>query len=446
MLSFCIIFLHIFIIWAAPFKSLYSTTPAILLLLIFLTIFFVCAKFMLKLSRCDVKETPTSLFLKDCLFDNYRFRRFLLLTSTVGICLHIWSKYYLIELRPVECISHIRFAWLEVDRSLLPFHIKLASIFGHLLTSFAYLGMLTTSYSIGRAKSIMTVSRSDIALQAFFMLVGLLYAALIGSRNAILAFFLMNLIGLMMGLSSSIAYKKSRRCLRGVLLSLGITFFTTVAFSSLFFSDRIYCDKSNILIKVEGHEKAVGNYMAGYYSEFSLQERSLGDGLAWRKMLFVKMCPTCSPAMTYVNHGIFNLSKVMAGKDRGDLVLLNFIFVWGERIGLNVAVNEKIGARLHGPGGLTLAGAAYHDYGVLGLVCTAAILGLIFGKSIYWMHSTGLRVLVGVWLFCCLSYVLFLSSMFVGFSLLPFPFIAFGIGIGFLLWISGTLIRRRREI
>ena len=53
--------------------------------------------------------------------------------------------------------------------------------------------------------------------------------------------------------------------------------------------------------------------------------------------------------------------------------------------------------------------------------------------SIRLMQSTGVRMLIGIWLFSCLFYVLLLSNMFVGFSLLPFPFIAFGIGVGLMV-------------
>jgi hypothetical protein len=426
-------------LWAAPFTSLYPTAPAILVLVAFLAIFLLCARLMIGRSAHKPSEIPAVPVSQDQVFGDRRLRTFLLLASLVGIALHVWSKYYLTELRPISCFSDIRFAWLEVDRSLLPFHIRLASILGHLLTSFAYLGMLSTSYTISRAESVMAVSRSDISLQLFFTLVGALYAAFIGSRNAMLAFLAMNLVGLMASLGSSTTGEKAVRRWRVALVALVMPIVGMVAFSSAVFSDRIFCSKPDVLVKPKGNDLSAGkvaaNYMTGYYHEFVLQARPMDDGGEWRGTLFVKICPVCGPTMVYLNHGIFNLSKTLAGDERGGAILLNFIAEWGKRIGLDIGMEGKAGARVYGPGGITLAGAAYHDYGGLGLTLTAAVLGLLFGKSICWMQSTGVRVLVGVWLFSCLFYVLFLSNMFVGFSVLPFPFIAFGIGTGLLVWM-----------
>jgi hypothetical protein len=84
---------------------------------------------------------------------------------------------------------------------------------------------------------------------------------------------------------------------------------------------------------------------------------------------------------------------------------------------------------------------------MLGVVLVAAVLGLLFGQSIHWMASSGSRVIVGAWLFSVLFYVLILSSIFVGFSVLPFPFITFGIGVGLMVWMlfSGMRSKRRRS-
>lgn len=443
-LSTLILVLHVLILWAAPFKSIYETGPAILVLIIFHTVFLVCARFMLWLSTRSAREViSTSCDLKNQLFGDHRVRTFILLASLVGISLHVWSKYYLLEFHPIKCFSHIRYAWLQVDRSLLPDYIRLASILGHLLTSFAYLGVLSTSYLIGRAGLMSAVSRKDIVFLLLFMLIGVIYAAFIGSRNAMLAFFVMSLIGLIMGLSSSMMGEKGTQRLRLSMLVLAVPIVTAIFFSSYMFSDRLFCHKSDELIKLEYDQKSRKNYISktsadyvsGFYSEFSLEKRSTSDIKEWREKLFIDMCPVCAPTMVYVNHGIFNLSKVLAVNERGDSILLNFISAWAMRIGLDLSFGTKKGVRVHGPGGLTLAGAAYHDYGALGLVFAPAVLGLFFGKSISWINSSGFRVLIGICLFSLLSYALHLSFMFVVFGLLPFPFIAFGIGVGLVFGI-----------
>ncbi len=451
-LSVLIIVLHGVTLWAAPFASLYPTAPAMLILVAFLAIFLLCARLVIARSAGSARDVPASPNLMDQAFGDRRLRAFLLLVSLAGIALHVWSKYYLIELRPISCISEIRFAWLEVDRSMLPVHIRLGSILGHLLTSFAYLGMLAISYTMGRSGSVRAVCRSDIALQLFFTFVGSLYAGFIGSRNAMLAFLVMNLVGLMLGLEAPEGGKKPVRRWRLALVTLAMPLIGMVAFSSAIFSDRLTCHEPDALVKFQGHGLSAGKiaayHMTGNYREFALKARTQDDGAEWRETLFVERCPVCGPALVYANHGIFNLSKVLASDERGRPILLSYIAAWGKRIGLNIRSDGENGVRVYGPGGITLAGAAYHDYGVLGVVLVAAVLGLLFGQSINWMASSGSRVIVGAWLFSVLFYVLIISSIFVGFSILPFPFITFGIGVGLMVWMllfSGLRSKRRRS-
>lgn len=454
-LSSLILVLHVLTLWAAPFKSIYATAPAILVLVAFHATFFLCAKFMLSLPAQNAREvTPLSLDFKNKVFGDHYVRAFILLASLVGISLHVWSKNYLLKFYPIECFSHMRYAWLAVEHNLLPDYIRLASILGHLLTSFAYLGVLSTSYLMGQAGLLRAGSRSDFVLLLFFMLIGVIYSAVIGSRNAMLAFFIMSLTGLILGLGSSTAVRNAAQRLHLSIIVLTVPMLAVIFFSSFMFSDRLFCNKSEELIKRANDQIAIksyilrtnDDYISGFYREFGLQKRSMGDITQWREKLFMNVCPVCAPTMVYVNHGIFNLSKVMAGNERGDLVTLNFIAAWATRIGLDFSFGTKTGVRVHGPGGLTLAGAAYHDHGALGLLFIAAAFGLLFGKSICWINSTGVRVLIGVWLFSLLFYVLLLSSMFVGFSLLPFPFIAFGIGVGLVLWMCVSKVRSKRRL
>lgn len=81
----------------------------------------------------------------------------------------------------------------------------------------------------------------------------------------------------------------------------------------------------------------------------------------------------------------------MASDEQGGAILLSFIAAWGKRIGPNTRSEGENRVRVYGPGGITLAGAAYDDYGALGVVLVAAVLGLLFGSQ-----STGWRPAVVV--------------------------------------------------
>lgn len=439
-LALVILALHFVTIWMAPFKSVFPTSPAIAILAAYLVAFFIITRLVLVLGRL-IKRTDgqaTGRQLSSVLSDR-RLRALLLLVSIFGVALHAWSKYYLTELRPISCISEIRFAWLEVSRDVLPIQVRVASVLGHLLTSFAYLGMLATSFTIGRSKTLASIPRSEVAHQLIFTLVGAIYAGFIGSRNAMLAFLAMSFAGLIMGMATRDQSSNSDYSLPPLVAALLVPTFGMLVFSSVVFSDRLFCRTPDALTSPNGQHVSAARiaafHMTGNYREFALRVRAQDEGADWREAVFVDGCPICGPAMVYANHGIFNLSRTIGSEERGTPVLLGHLGSWARRFGIDMrATDGEMVKRVYGPGGLTLAGAAYHDYGLAGVLIMATILGILFGQSILWMQSNGIRALIGVWLFCCIFYMLFISSIFVGFSVLPFPFVAFGVGAGLAVW------------
>lgn len=432
--------LHGLLLWAAPFESVYPTAPAISILAIFFSVFFSSAKLMLAIGgRRGGGLLPARGVSLEEVFADTRLQRFLVVFASLGVGLHIWSKYYLTGLHPITCISEIRFAWLAVDRQALPTSVRIGSVLGHLFTSFAYLGILAASFNISVSAGLKSIKRKDLALQLLFTLAGVLYAGFIGSRNAMLAFLVMSLIGVMLAMGSS-AWSERGRPWTVLATGLLLPFVSSIVFSSVIFSDRLFCYEPEALVKLEGQglsaKKIAAYHMTGNYREFALIPRTSDSESNWRETLFADRCSICGSTMVYLNHGIFNLSRVLASEARGDPVLFNFFSSLVKRLGLDAVSPKGEGSkRVYGPGGVSLAGAAYHDFGAIGMVSTAMVLGLLFGQAILWIRFTGIRLMVGVWLFSCLFYVLLISNMFVGFSVLPFPFIAFGIGAGFAAWL-----------
>lgn len=446
-LAALVLVLHCLTLWIAPFESVYPTAPAIVILWVFFAIFFVCARLVLSGRSTASMDRLAPRITLDGVFQDRWLQAFLVLVSGVGVILHVWTKYYLMQLHPITCISEIRFAWMAVDRSVLPLHIRIGSVLGHLMTSFAYLGIMAASFNIGRSGSVGSIKRNDQILQLFFVIVGVLYAGFIGSRNAMLAFLAMGLVGTLLGSTYPGRPTQLRRQLRVYVAGLLLPAISTVLFSSLIFSDRLFCDTPEALIKLGGPHVSAQQiaefHMTGNYKEFSLVPRSDDGQPDWRRTLFIDKCSICGTTMVYVNHGIFNLSRMMASEARGDPILLKFLGYWLGRLRLIEApMAGRLEKRVYGPGGISLAGAAYHDFGAAGLAITAAVLGGLFGASIRMMRANGASTLAGVWLFSCLLYVLLISNMFVGFSVLPFPFIAFGVGCGLAVWL---VINKRRS-
>lgn len=432
--------LHCVTIWMAPFKSVHPTSPAIAILSAYLVAFFIFTRLVLVLRQIQRTDDQATGWQVSSVLSDRRLRVFLLLVSILGVGLHAWSKYYLTELRPITCISEIRFAWLEVNRDVLPIQVRVASVLGHLMTSFAYLGMLATSFAICQTKTLASIPRSEVVQQVIFTLVGAIYAGFIGSRNAMLAFLAMSLAGFIMAIATRNPSANSGYSWRPLVAALLVPTFGMLAFSSAIFSDRLFCRAPDALISPNGQQVSAARiaafHMTGNYPEFALRARTQDEGGNWRDALFVDVCPICGSAMVYANHGIFNLSRTVGSEERGAPVLLGYLRSLVRRLGVDLRPAEgEMVKRVYGPGGITLAGAAYHDYGLVGVLIMAAILGILFGQSILWMLSNGIRTLIGVWLFCCFFYMLLISSMFVGFSVLPFPFVAYGVGAGLAIWV-----------
>lgn len=432
-----LIFFHSLAIWAAPFESLYPTNPAILVLINFLVIFLLCASLVIARFALNPSKISSSTNIIDKVFNNRRLHGFLFIVTLMGITLHVWSKYSLIEYRPISNIFEIRFSWLEVDRSLLPLHIRLASVMGHLLTSFAYFGMLVSSYLSSRSKFYSKISNYEIMLLVYFCLVGLTYSYFIGSRNGMLAFLAMNLVGLILGLGvNRVEIKSGHRWSRNIAVFV-IPFLITATFSTAIFFERNSGGRQHYLVKdfraqsVESREGQLD--LPIYDKDFMLKLRTESQIVKWRETLFFEICRVCGPILVYTNHGIYNFGKILGSNQRGYPIILKIISNWGSRIGLDLEMQAGSAGRVYGPGGPTLAGGIYHDFGSLGTVLAAVLLGILFGKSILWTQSSGIVALFGVWLFSLLFYVFFISNLFVGIGVLPFIFLLFGNGFGLLV-------------
>jgi hypothetical protein len=156
-----------------------------------------------------------------------------------------------------------------------------------------------------------------------------------------LAFFLMSLVGVLIGLSSSTAGEPLLSRLISAVVVLSIPMISMLAFSSAIFSDRLFYNKTNSFNQLQGRAlslrqgvaspsetRIVKEHLGGSYREFALNIRHADNNAEWRERLFIDTCRICGPTMIYANHGIFNFSKVLAGQARGDRVLLKFVSAW----------------------------------------------------------------------------------------------------------------------
>jgi hypothetical protein len=133
----------------------------------------------------------------------------------------------------------------------------------------------------------------------------------------------------------------------------------------------------------------------------------------------------------WFNHGIINFSQMLDSTERGPPIVFNLFKILGLKFGLiKRAEPQATPVRsAYGPGGVTLPGAAYHDYGWAGFVLVAVLFASAFGASLHAMQRSSLIGLVGIGVFPLCFYVLFLANMLVGYNIMPFPFIAFSLAV-----------------
>ena len=425
--------LHALIYVVAPFKSIYPMLPVWAALGGFLVVFAVMSR--LTLGRTQTQLEPPHLFgwLDGFTSDKLLIR--LTLISVVGLCFHVFAKYYLTHLRPVHCLFEIRFAWIEVPHSMLPWFVRIASVLGHLLTAFAYFGVFIASLMTIRTYEHTKQRWRHLIYLLVFMLIGTIYAGFIGSRNAMLAYLVMAFAGVVLGLClQSFTWRKA---LNAGVITCVLPFLMAAGFSTAVFSNRIFCDANAapiaqgvVQLPVEKNTQAVAaQYLLANCKAFAIECYQDGYGKTVLER-FLLRCSTCGSTMLYLEHGIINFSQIVAAHSRGDPVLFRFFQTLPTRFGLAYIDEDKNApdSRVYGPGGTTFAGAAYHDYGISGVLLSALVLGTIYG----WMLRliNGKKALsLGVWLYVGCFYILMTSNIFVGSNAMPFPFILFGSGI-----------------
>jgi len=433
--------MHLGVYILSSFEAQFPVLPVFLSLGLFWSVLAVTAAVMLCFSRRGLTSTTSADDYLQQLVDLGLLGKLMLITL-IGLCLHIFAKHFLTTIRPVSCLFEIRFAWIEVGHDGLPTHVRIASILGHLLTSFAYSGTLLSSWAVVRPPR--GANRFRMAsYQLGFLTCGVVFSGFIGSRNAMLAFVVTGFFGVLIALSvPRFSWPALFRAAPVFILPVAIG----LAFSSAVFSDRMFCDMDTS----EGEPskaavvQASNTYMSGFYDEFSIRQKSRQpEKSASVATVLEQHCSICGPTFLYINHGVINLAQVMATEHRGDHILFRFAEAIANRLGILELEENPAPTRVFGPGGLPLAGAAFHDYGWQGLVAVAVFLGTVLGIGSRMLASPGFRFGIGLVLVTSCFYTLALSNMFVAPSVISFPFIVFSLSLSFVIfpWLARQSVR-----
>lgn len=345
----------------------------------------------------------------------------LIAISIVGLAAHWYAKLSLLPETGYECLSQVRNGWLNHDPELLSIPVRVASMFGHLLSAFIFPGLFISAYhSILKKRALFFLG--------FFALAGVAYALPIVSRTILLSLVIMGFMGGALAIYSS-QTGIFQKILRFGLIMSGIVL-AAFLLSKAVFDNTLACGDGR------NERDFIVKYENGFLDELPVQR--LTPSKTQEKVL--KACPSCNMVFLYLNHGIFNFESVLANKQRGTPVMLMPVRYWLTRLGLDLA--EEPPVRVYGRGGLSLPGAAWHDWGPLGMIVIALLHGGIAVISAFLFTRGLLSAALGLVLFVIPGLLSAFSLLFPAASTIGFPFIVFSMFVTSLMALAVAVKRR----
>jgi hypothetical protein len=235
-----------------------------------------------------------------------------------------------------------------------------------------------------------------------------------------------SLVVMLLGASLAVVY--SHRpifdSIRKLFIPFAFVLILSLTFAVMVFAVKINCSNRTLDFS---NDSAAEEYIAGYADEIPIKNRDLsGSGLGNEvRQAINRHCAVCEMTFLYINHGIFNFEKVLSTRNRGDAVLLVFARNWAVSLGL--AEPLQTCKRVYGSGGVTLMGAAYHDYGLAGMLLTAVAHGLLFVFSVWLMHRSNLSAVLGIIGYVASGLITGFSLLFVAPTTIAFPFVIYAL-------------------
>ena len=394
--------------------SKYDITPVLVYIGLFYLFFFITLVFGIYIFKCKwmAPDKVVQLFEFN---DVEKLLRVIAIVSAIGLLFHLIAKGYIFFTNDIISFSQFRSVWINADREAFPIIVRLISIMGHLLVSFVFSGLflltlLSANFS-GNVRLVVTYLMT-------YLIILLIYGMSIYSKNIILSGLVVLFLGYL--LSAVIFPRRFKNSYKRLAMQFSAVVILLAIFVFIFMTAKM--DSNNDFV----------NYMQGYTDELpvSIPKISSGDYQVVRK------CIPCEIIALYLNHGIWNFAKIYHVKERGEAQLFKFLFNWIGRFVMPVGHGGA--SRVHGRGGLTLPGAAYHDFGLPGLIITAIILALVLVVGIYLLYMNGIYLTIGVLIYLAVGFTMFYSLLFVGPAVISFPFIILSnaLILGYI-WYSG---------
>ena len=220
----------------------------------------------------------------------------LILVCAIGSFFNVLDKYWITELRRINCLSSIRFAWLEIaDQGREPVH-SIVSLVGNILSSFLFpTALILVSRFFTHTHKIQM--QNYLQLIAFVFLI-VIYCGSFASRNLMFAFG-------SLCFCSSITYvflEPTRKQFAKAIATGTLIFIVNVGFLIALTNNRIFCISEHYQRSIDlGGRSAEIAHTDRYLSEFESE-----INFQYEPTPASKACPGCALGAIYLNHGISN--------------------------------------------------------------------------------------------------------------------------------------------
>jgi hypothetical protein len=258
-----------------------------------------------------------------------------------------------------------------------------------------------------------------------FTLITIVFAGAIVSRSVLLCALIVAYLGA--GYGWALAESRAWGTVLRAGIAVGSIMVIALLFNHVVFSAKIDCGSGSTARYVEGNAKTMPvryRLQDEKWDAGSLINISLDQIFRPVSEVIHEKCTSCIPTLLYLNHGIWNVEMVTSQDKRGDPVLFAFARYWAYRLGL-VSSPPAVGYRVYSAGGVTLPGAAYHDFGWKGVVGVGIALGALLALSIVLICRGGLLLWFGFTTLVAAGVMEALSLLFVAPATLAFPFAIF---------------------
>ena len=411
---------HALVIWVLQLTGIGSYDVVVTDHLVFFGVFLISG-YVLGLSK---HVFTTNLFFPAAYKNAREYLWFLILLCFAGGILNIIDKYLITLMRPIDCLSEIRFAWIEVSAYIKrsPIH-SFVSFSGNALSSLLYPLLVILNISFLSANP--THRKCTLGQFVVIIFLILFYCASFGSRNLMFSFMAMSFTVTMLYLYfNTTKHQVVKSCVSTIVtLAIGSIFVFVLT------ANRVDCGWSD-----SGQERLERHYV--YLKEFE-DEIPINLVHSINQNAPMSQCSVCLLAGLYLSHGVANHQMVFNDNKIGENYLTGFLqsklqFLYPF---------EVIEVTKYFRGGITMVGAVKHDYGYLGvlgfgLIC-AGVLKLIllsFAAATNYIRT-----------FACIMLTLYFYSIAVSVMFFPLMTMPFSImSFGFLLfWIFNIFVSLR---